>query len=209
MITSHVPARSVLRTKPRRCAHHVYSTRASSSRATSLASRFSSPSPRAFEKGRLFGSAQTRSTRPSTVAADGAALPASSSVPIIAASPRARHAPRRAVTPSGKREDIERPSLLGVLRQVARRADEAVGGGRVARIEVVRDDRAGPAADAVEDGDVLPSVGPAVGDRLRDDAGRRAEAPEQLAGARVERLEPAVHRAVEDDVAGRRERAAP
>ena len=60
MTTSHVPACSVLRKNPRRCAHHVYSTGRCISRAISSAILFSKPSPFSFENGRLFGSAQTR-----------------------------------------------------------------------------------------------------------------------------------------------------
>src|SRR5256714_12972056 len=59
-MTSQLPAFSVLRTKPRRCAHEVYATRSPRSWAMSAAMRFSKPSPRTFENGRLFGSAQTR-----------------------------------------------------------------------------------------------------------------------------------------------------
>ena len=47
--------------------------------------------------------------------------------------------------------------------------------------------------------------GPAIGDRLADDPGAGLELPQQLAGVGIDRLEPAVHRAVEDDVAGGRQ----
>ena len=47
--------------KPRRCAHHVYSSAACRSAASSAAMRFSNPSPSRFENGRLLGSAQTLS----------------------------------------------------------------------------------------------------------------------------------------------------
>src|SRR5690349_13617898 len=67
---SHAPARSVLRKKPRRCAHHVYSTRSPMSWARSSAILFSKPSPRWLENGRLFGSAQTRSTPAGRVIGD-------------------------------------------------------------------------------------------------------------------------------------------
>ena len=59
------------------------------------------------------------------------------------------------------------------------------------------------------DRDVLLAVGAGVGHRVADDAGADLELPEHRAVARVDGLEPAVERAVEDDVARRRERAAP
>src|SRR5688572_31387726 len=59
---------------------------------------------------------------------------------------------------SRQRKDIQRPAFLGVLRQVFHRVDEAAGATGVARIEVVRDDRTGPAADAREHRDVLFAV---------------------------------------------------
>src|SRR5215208_1754619 len=57
---SHSPAFSVFLMKPRRCAHQVYCTSTFISRAMRAAILFSNPSSRSFEKGRLFGSAQTR-----------------------------------------------------------------------------------------------------------------------------------------------------
>src|SRR4030095_9321721 len=73
MTTSQTPARNVFRKKPRRCAHHVYSTRSPMSWANSSAILFSKPSRRSFEKGRLFGSAHTRSTPAGRVNCGGAA----------------------------------------------------------------------------------------------------------------------------------------
>ena len=61
--TSHAFAFSVLRRKPRRWTHHVYSTRAPISSATIAAMRFSKPSPLSFEYGSAAGSAHTRSVR--------------------------------------------------------------------------------------------------------------------------------------------------
>src|SRR4051812_31872306 len=94
--TSHNPAFNEFRRKPRRSAYHVYSRRAPSSRATSSASRFSKPSARSFENGRLLGSAQTRRTRPSA--------------PKHAAAQRSR---------LRQREDIKHPTLGRLLPQVA------------------------------------------------------------------------------------------
>src|SRR5690606_614848 len=170
----------------------------------------SKPSPARLEKGRLLGSAQTRSTRPdassgalaavartasvaavtSVSAAARASQPATAMSVAASATPRtvAMRAPARR---SGEGEHIERAPCVGVLRQVGHRADEAAAGQRVGGGEVERHYRPRPAAHAVEHGHVLPAVGAAVADRLADDAGRRAELPEQPAGARVHRLEPA------------------
>src|SRR5215212_831674 len=96
-----------------------------------------------------------------------------------------------------------------MLRQIAHRVHESEGAVAVAWIEIARDDGAGPAADAAHDGDVLLAVGAAVGDRLADDSRRGLELPQRFSTARVDGFEPAVHRAVEHDVAFRRERTAP
>src|SRR5205085_11498213 len=115
----------------------------------------------------------------------------------------------RPPTLSWQPEDPERAALGRVRGQIAHRIHEAERGAGVPRIEIARDDGAGPAADAVQDRDVLLTVRTAVGDRLADDSRGRLEAPQQLPRLRVHRLEPAVHRAVEDDVARRRERPTP
>src|SRR4051812_46472222 len=85
-----------------------------------------------------------------------------------------------------KGEDIEDASRGGFLRQILRGVDEAERRGRVARVELTGDDRPGPAADAGDDRDILPSVRPAVADRLADDSAARLESPQQLPGARVD-----------------------
>src|SRR4051812_44215201 len=95
--------------------------------------RFSKPSSAALEKGRLFGSAQMRSSR----AAAG-----------VTTSNAASNTLRQA-------EDIERPPLRRDVRQVVHHAAPAIRGGGIARVEVVGDDGAGPAADAGQDGDIL------------------------------------------------------
>ena len=128
-----------------------------------------------------------------------------------------RHTARRRQTQSSpwrcgywwKREDIERPSRGGPVFQVGHGADEAERRGLVARVEVAADDGARPAADAGQDGDVFVPVRPAIGDRLADDAGAGLELPFQFAAARIDRLEPAVHGSVEDQVAGGGQGAAP
>src|SRR6185312_3922488 len=83
-MTSQLRALRVLRTKPRRCAHHVYSTRSPRSAASSEAMRFSNPSPRSFENGKLFGSAQTRSVSRPTWLVIGQAAPAITPAPAMA-----------------------------------------------------------------------------------------------------------------------------
>src|SRR5215207_9143590 len=106
-----MPDLSVLRKKPRRCAHQVYSTRSPRSRAMSSAILFSKPSRRSFENGRLFGSAQMRSSRgPLGVA--GAAATSSAVAPNAS---------------SRKGKDIEHSAFGGLLRQIANRVAEAEG----------------------------------------------------------------------------------
>src|SRR5881398_2475386 len=85
MSTSHDPKPIVFRTYPRRWAHHVYSTDACNSAATRSASLFSNPSSRLFENGRLFGSAQTRSTRAFSPLSGGPERPALRLHAIVAA----------------------------------------------------------------------------------------------------------------------------
>src|SRR6266404_8853148 len=79
----------------------------------------------------------------------------------------------------------------------------------VARIDVVENDGSGPATHARQHGDVLLAVRSSIRDRLTDDSGLGLELPEQPAAFRIDRLEPAVHRAVEDDIACGCKRATP
>src|SRR5258707_333745 len=62
MMTSHLYAASVLRTKPVACGYQLYDRPFPSLLANNSASLFSKPSPLSVENGMLFGSAQTRST---------------------------------------------------------------------------------------------------------------------------------------------------
>src|SRR5262249_2662685 len=62
MMTSHLCAASVLRTKPVTCGYQLYDSPLPSLLANNSASLFSKPSPLSVEKGMLLGSAQTRST---------------------------------------------------------------------------------------------------------------------------------------------------
>src|SRR6476469_1760521 len=68
-----------------------------------------------------------------------------------------------------QREDIEHASRSSLHRQVLDRIDEAERRRRVARVEIAGDDGTGPAADAGDERDILPAVGPPVTDRLADD----------------------------------------
>src|SRR5688572_21320659 len=134
--------------------------------------RFSNPSSRAFENGRLLGSAHTRSTRSAAAGIAGA----SSTIAISAPTLR-------------QREHIDRAPFAGVVGEILGGAHEAERGGFVARVETAGDDGARPPADAIHDRDVLLAVGPAKTDRLADDPGARAELPQELPAACVERLE--------------------
>src|SRR3954449_4279018 len=149
--------------------------------------RFSKPDWSACENGKLSGSAHTLNCVLSTK---------------LGARPSESATLRQ-------RKDMQHAAFHGVLRQVAHRVDEAERGRSVARIDLSGDDRAGPAANAGEHRDVLLAIRAAVAYGLADDAGARAEAPQHLARVRIERLEDAVHRAVEDDAARGGERAAP
>src|SRR5437588_12447005 len=62
MMTSHLCAASVLRTKPGAWGYQLYESPFPSFSASNSASLSSKPSPLSVENGMLFGSAQTRST---------------------------------------------------------------------------------------------------------------------------------------------------
>src|SRR5438105_9117561 len=109
----------------------------------------------------------------------------------------------------GNAEDIEHPTLACHTGQVFHCVDEPARGGAVARIEVVRYDETGPSTHARKHRDVLAAVAAAVRDRLPDDARDGLVLPELAPVLRVDRLEPAVHRSVEHEVAAGGERAAP
>src|SRR5262249_10840599 len=70
MMTSHLCAASVLRTKPVACGYQLYESPLPSLSASNSASLFSKPSPRSVENGMLCGSAQTLSTLGSTSSID-------------------------------------------------------------------------------------------------------------------------------------------
>src|SRR5258705_7703539 len=70
IMTSHLCAASVLRTKPVACGYQLYESPLPSLSAISSASLFSKPSPRSVENGLLCGSAQTLSTLGSTSSID-------------------------------------------------------------------------------------------------------------------------------------------
>ena len=114
---------------------------------------------------------------------------------------------RRAL--SLEREDQQRAAALGVHRQVLHGAHEAQRAVAHARIEARIGDGARPSADARQDGDILHAVLALEGGGLADEAGRALELPEDLAVAGIDGFEPAVHGAVEGDVASRHQRAGP
>src|SRR4051812_31208256 len=99
------------------------------------------PLPSCAENGRLFGSAQTRSSR------------------AFAALPQASSAIARSL---GKAENIKLASRRRRIRQILHGVDEAEGGRAVALVELARHDRAGPAADAGEHGYILLAVRPLI-----------------------------------------------
>src|SRR5262249_20896835 len=70
IMTSHLCAARVLRTKPVACGYQLYASPLPSLSASNSASLFSKPSPRSVENGMLCGSAQTLSTLGSTSSID-------------------------------------------------------------------------------------------------------------------------------------------
>src|SRR5438874_2257832 len=62
-------------------------------------------------------------------------------------------------------EDIEHASRRGFHRQILDGIGKAERTGRIARVHLRRDHGTGPAADAGDERDVLPSVGAPVADR--------------------------------------------
>src|SRR5215472_4569599 len=70
IMTSHLCAARVLRTKPVACGYQLYESPLPSLSASNLANLFSKPSPRSVETGMLFGSAQTLSILGSTSSID-------------------------------------------------------------------------------------------------------------------------------------------
>src|SRR5947209_6930298 len=75
IMTSHLCAASVLRTKPVACGYQLYESPLPSLSASNSASLFSKPSPRSVENGMLCGSAQTLSTLGSTSSIDQSERP--------------------------------------------------------------------------------------------------------------------------------------
>src|SRR5437660_1526874 len=108
---------------------------------------FSKPSRRSLENGRLLGSAATRRTRGAEVCACAEQVNAS-----------------RRDASHLKREHIERSSLSRILRKIGNGIGKSRGGGRIAGIEIGGHERAGPAADAGENRDVLLVVRTAKSD---------------------------------------------
>ena len=214
MTRSHSPAFSVLRKKPRRCAHQVYSTVASSSRATSSAILFSNPSQPLVRERQVVrvgadaehagAGARVRACRGVGCGVDAVPARARSE----RRSNRQSHEQRRRPFTGARRRRACLPSSCDPAGPSSRRRSRAPAVGSRGSSPPATIAPAQPPTPERIATYCLPS-GPAVGDRLADDPGAGLELPQQLAGARVDRLEPAVHRAVEDDVARRRQRAAP
>ena len=70
-------------------------------------------------------------------------------------------------------EDEKLAAAFGVGGQILHRAGKAQGAVPHSRVDIGVGDGAGPAADAVEDGDILPAVAAFVGDGLADEARSR------------------------------------
>src|SRR6266852_4123337 len=104
-------------------------------------------------------------------------------------------------------EHEQRAARVADVDVVTEGADRAECGGRILGADAERHTRAGPATDAGEHGDVLLAVGPQIGHRVADDSGGRLELPQECAGGRIDRLQPAFHRTVEHDARGRGQRA--
>src|ERR1051326_7172193 len=205
-----------------------------SSRATRTAILFSKPTPWALETGRLSGSAQTRigfcparriepvnskSMRASHSRANKSAARRIARLLALVATLIA--AWRRCSRPGGEggarlrrllsrqREDHQRAAAGRISRQILHRARKAEGAVPHPRIDFRVRDNAGPAADAGQNRDVLPTVVALIRDRLTDDPGRRSDLPQHLARLGVHRLEPAIHRSVERDITRSHDGAAP
>src|SRR5438477_1199390 len=187
MTRSHRPASSVVRMNPRRWGDQKYSSGRWTSWAMSSEILFSKPSPARFENGMLFGSEQTRS--------GGGAPPTSADNATTA-------------TIVLKAEHIDGASRSRVLLDLFHRADDAERRVRIVGGDIRERDRAHPAADARVDGDVLPAIRADVRDWVRDDTRGDVKLPKLGAGAGVGCFEPAVHRAVEHDIAAGREHTA-
>src|SRR5690349_15715727 len=105
-----------------------------------------------------------------------------------------------------KGEDGQHATKLRVVRQRLVRTHRAEA--FLVTLETGRHADAGPAADTGEHCDILLAL-VRVGVDVADDPRRRLEAIQLLAVLRIDRLQIALQRAVEDDVAGGRKRARP
>src|SRR5512140_3081247 len=107
-----------------------------------------------------------------------------------------------------EREDPHDATLASVPREIAREIRGLANIRGIIGLVVTRQKQP-IAPDAGVDRDVLFAIGAREGDRIADDARAHLEAPEHGAGGCIRRLEPPIERAVEHDVAARRETAAP
>src|SRR5579883_1116814 len=106
----------------------------------------------------------------------------------------------------GQREHHQSTAEARVLLQGRIAAHRSEARGRL--LQPRRHADSGPAADAGEHADVLLAT-VLISEHVADDSRRAVEFPQQLPGARVHRLQPAIEGAVERDAAGCREHARP
>src|SRR3954463_2723984 len=207
MTTSHLPAFSVLRMRPRPGAHRVWEPCWPKCSATMAASLFSNPASALFENGRLLGSAQTRSSR-----SDAAAAVVASPTRKPRAMPGQLFRRRMAgilTICAAELEDQQFAPAGGVERQILRRAGEPQRTVAHPRIDLGIGHHTRPAADARQDRDVLLPVGAAIGDRLADEPGSGAKLPKYVPILGVDYFEKAIHGAVEGDITCCDQSAAP
>src|SRR3981081_4206131 len=136
---------------------HTYDTCARISRAMSLAILFSKPCSCLFEKGRLSGSAHTRSSLPLTLLAHSSSADSATTL--------------------RKGEYIQRPPLRRIFRQILHRGHESERRRFVARIQYAGHDRSGPPANTREPRHIRLAVGPFVSDWLADNSRAGLELP--------------------------------
>src|SRR5215470_9537501 len=179
---------------PRLWPHQMYRSGAPRSSAITAAILFSNPSSFWLENGRFSGSAQTRNSFTSAPKTHVAPMSTASTATMA---PIDRMLLR-------KRERSQNAALIAEAADVSKRAERSQSCGRIVGADVRGDPDPRPPSDSRQYGDILLAVGTNVGHRVADDARRRLEFPQQVARLRIDRLQPAFHRAVEHDVAARR-----
>src|SRR3569623_1594093 len=118
---------------------------------------FSKPSPLSFEKGKLFGSAQTLSS-PATAVVGGVSS-------------------KRTSRLARKAEHKEGPSFAGDILEVAHGVDKAQRRAAISWIEITGNNSTRPSAYPREDRDILMSVRSPIGRWLADNPRACLELP--------------------------------